>query len=139
MVSTQYITKTQHEGSGKRNRQGLLHWLLASLFVAQALVPIQSHTVLQADGKGHVKQVCTLHLDAARGDLPQIQPDASAAPERSAAVDFSLLLTAALDTHAEVVFDHPTLCSAPPSGVVPVAPALRLVRHGPIRAPPGLS
>ena len=138
MGSMRYIRKTQREGGDSGNRRSLLHWLLASLFVAQALVPVQSHTVLRSDGHGHVKQVCTLHLDAARADLPDIQPGADESAKRSAAVDFSLLLAEALDTHAAVAFGLAESRSRPLLATMPPAAGSRPEGHSLIRAPPGL-
>ena len=112
-------------------------WMLASLLLAQALIPIQSHTRWAVADDGQVVEVCTLHgtvsVDPATGEPLAEQDD-----DRTAAMAFSLLLAEALSGHIEIQPAWLALLSTPVPPAVIGMPTQRPLRHAHIRAPPSL-
>ena len=126
------LSRVRHLG-----RNTVLHWTLALLFVAQALIPIQSHTRWAVDGNGHAIEICTLHGTVSI-DPANDGPVAGQQDDRTAAMAFSLLLTGALAGHTELQPAWLALLSVPTPPAVIGMPTQRPLRFAHIRAPPSL-
>jgi len=78
-------------------------WLLSVLLLAQTFIPLQSHTQWKTNAAGKTVLVCTLQgtkqvvLDQFGEKVQQIESVHAADSERSAAVEFSQLMTEATD------------------------------------------
>lgn len=115
-----------------RRRPVLLNGLLALLFVAQVVIPIQSHTRWAVDDNGHVVEICTLH------GTVNTDPASDESTSRSPAMAFSLLLAEALCAHIDIQPSWLALLFVPTSPAVLGRPTQRSVHHALIRGPPSL-
>lgn len=122
-------------------RQAML-WLIGVLLLAQGLIPIQSHTRYAVSAAGVVVELCTLQgvrqviVDPLTGDLQMLDDHQG---ERSAAVDFSLLMAEAVVAHAEVQAGWLALIAVEPPPTVIGIPTPRHSSFASIRAPPSIA
>jgi hypothetical protein len=120
-------------------RRPLLPWLLGVLFLAQALIPLQSHTRLEVNDQGIVVEVCTLDgVTSVVLHLNDQSPrqDGGDDEQRSPAMAFSQLMAEALLDLAAVQPTYISLAASIQPPAVIGTPSFSDSRLTSIRAPP---
>ena len=125
-------------GADTPHRHAALTWSLVLVLCVQTLIPIQSHTRWAQTPDGRLVEVCTLQggvvVDAATG-----APVADLLDTRTAAMDFSQLMTAAVSGTVSVQPAWLALVTVEHPPAVLGAPIQRSAQHTRIRAPPYLT